>query len=110
MLFQKHLQPKTPADLEPLPCIVSNCSSLVDSVGYACWRMSRERETREVRVLARVSVTDPAVHRQLTLRGLSLAMLPLAEAEEDVHALRLEKVLPAWRPPSLHLFALHRPV
>ena len=107
LLFGKRKRPKSPLDLQTMPCIVAKCSSLGDSGEYANWQLSHGSESREVRVLARVSVTDPAVHQQLAIKGVGLAMLSEQEAQPALASQQLERILPQWHPTPLRLFALH---
>lgn len=106
-LFERHKRPEAPTDLQSLPCIVSNCSSMTDSGEHATWKFQRGHESREVRVPARVSVTDPAVHCAFAMKGVGLALLSENEARHHDSESRLEKVLPGWEPVPLELFALH---
>ncbi len=106
-LLKQHGPLKSPSDLQQYPCIVSNCSPLGEPDGYGMWRLQREREVREVQVVARVAVPDPTVHHQLALAGVGVAMLGQAEVVEDREERKLLRVLPDWEPEPLDLYALH---
>ena len=108
-LLKQHRQPQSTADLQPYPCIVSSCNPLSEPGDHAMWRLQREREreVREVRVIARVAVTDPSVHHQLALKGVGVAMLGQAEVVRDLKERRLVRVLPEWEPEPIELYALH---
>jgi DNA-binding transcriptional LysR family regulator len=71
------------------------------------WRLQRQREVREVQVVARVSVPDPSVHHQLALKGVGIAMLGQAEVVPDLKERRLVRLLPEWEPEPIELYALH---
>jgi DNA-binding transcriptional LysR family regulator len=71
------------------------------------WRLHRERELREIQVVARVAVPDPSVHHQLALKGVGIAMLGQAEVFADLKERRLVRLLPEWEPEPIELYALH---
>ena len=71
------------------------------------WRLQREREVREVQVIARVAVPDPSVQHQLALAGVGVVMLGQAEVVEDLKERRLVRLLPEWEPEPIELYALH---
>ena len=106
-LTKQHGALKSPSDLQHYPCIVSNCSPLGEPDGYGMWRLQREREVREVQVVARVAVPDPTVHHQLALAGVGVAMLGQDEVVKDQSERRLVRVLPDWEPEPIDLYALH---
>ena len=106
-LIKQHGPLKSLSDLQQYPCIVSNCSPLGEPDGYGVWRLQREREVREVQVIARVAVPDPTVHHQLALAGVGIAMLGQAEVVENQEERRLVRVLPDWEPEPINLYALH---
>ena len=106
-LLRRYRRPQSPADLQQYSCIVSNCSPLGEPEGYGMWRLQRERETCNVRVLARVAVPDPSVHHQLALNGVGVAMLGQAEVVGDLKERRLARILPEWEPEPIDLYALH---
>ena len=106
-LLKRHGRLESPAGLRQYPCIVSNCSPLSEPDGYGTWRLQREREVREVQVVARVAVPDPTMHHQLALAGVGVAMLGQAEVVEDQKERRLVRGLPDWEPEPIELYALH---
>jgi DNA-binding transcriptional LysR family regulator len=106
-LRKRHGRPESPAELQQYPCIVSNCSPLGEPDGYGTWRLQRDRDVREVQVIARVAVPDPSMHRQLALKGVGVAMLGQTEVVEDLKDRRLVRLLPAWEPEPVELYALH---
>jgi DNA-binding transcriptional LysR family regulator len=102
-----HRRPESPADLEKFACIVTSCGPLGEADDFAIWRLRRESETREINVIARVSVPDPSVHRQLALAGAGVAMLGQAEVVTDLKQRRLVRLLPDWEPEPIELHALY---
>ena len=106
-LLKRHRRPQSPSDLQQYPCIVSSCGPLGESGDHAMWRLHREREVREIQVVARVAVPDPSVHHQLALKGLGIAMLGQAEVVPDLKERRLVRLLPEWEPDPIELYALH---
>jgi DNA-binding transcriptional LysR family regulator len=62
---------------------------------------------RELQVIARVSVPDPSVHRQLALAGVGIATLGQAEVVTDLKERRLARILPEWEPEPIELYALY---
>ena len=106
-LLRRYRRPQSPTDLQQYPCIVSNCSPLGEPEGCGMWRLQRERETRNVRVIARVAVPDPSVQHQLALNGVGVAMLGQAEVVGDLKERRLLRILPEWEPEPVDLYALH---
>jgi DNA-binding transcriptional LysR family regulator len=105
--LKRNRRPESAADLRQYPCIVSTCGPPGEPGDYATWRLRREREVRETQVIARISVPDPSVHRQLALTGAGIAMLGQAEVETDLKERRLVRVLPEWEPEPIALFALY---
>ena len=106
-LLKRHRRPESPADLQQYPCIVSNCTPLGQPDGFGMWRLQREREVREVQVIARVAAPDPSVHHQLALHGVGVAMLGQSEVVEDLQERKLVRLLPEWEPEPIELYALH---
>jgi DNA-binding transcriptional LysR family regulator len=106
-LLSRNRRPQSPADLSQYPCIVSSCGAPGEVAGQTTWRLRREKEVREVRVAARLSIPDPAVHHQLALKGLGIAMLAQTEVVSDLKERRLVRVLAGWEPEPIDLYALH---
>ena len=105
--LKRHRRPESPGDLQPFPCIVTSCGPLGEAEDFAIWRLRRNGETREISVMARVSVPDPSVHRQLALAGAGVAMLGQAEVVTDLKQHRLVHLLPDWEPEPIELHALY---
>lgn len=93
--------PTDPADLREHSCIGY---AVQDS---AIWRLSSKNEKQSVKLLLRVSVADPMIHRQLALDGLGIAQLPVWVALPEVEAGGLIAVLPEWQSEPLYFHALY---
>jgi len=106
-LLKRHRRPETPGDLQQYPCIVTSCGPNGEAEDFATWRLRRNHEAREVNVVARVSVPDPSVHRQLALAGAGVATLGQAEVTADLQQRRLVRILPDWEPDDIELYALY---
>jgi len=106
-LLKGHKKPQTPTDLQQFPCIVSSCGPQNEPGSKVMWRLHREREVREVAVVARVAVPDPTVHHQLALKSVGIAMLGQIEVGPDLKDRKLVRVLPEWEPEPVELYALH---
>ena len=105
--LKQHKRPNSPAELQGVSCIASSCGPLGEPEELATWRLTRNGEVWEVGVLARVSVPDPSVHRQLALAGIGVAALGQAEVVTDLKERRLVRVLPEWEPEPIELYALY---
>jgi DNA-binding transcriptional LysR family regulator len=105
--IKRHRRPESPADLQRYACIVASCGPQGEPEDFAMWRLKREREVREVQVIARVSVPDPSVHHQLALAGAGIATLGQAEVISDLKQRRLARILPEWEPEPIELYALY---
>ncbi len=106
-LLKRYPRPKSPADLKSYPCIVSNCSPVDEPEGFGRWRLQRNREVREVQIIARVAIPDPTVQHQLALAGVGIAILGQVDVVEDLKTRKLVRLLPEWEPRPLELYALH---
>jgi DNA-binding transcriptional LysR family regulator len=105
--LKRQRRPESPADLRQYPCIVASCSPEGEPGDLAVWHLHHEREMREIQVIARVSLPDPSVHRQLALTGVGIAMLSQAEVVSDLKERRLVRLLPEWEPEPIELYALY---
>ena len=99
--------PKTPADLRQLDALVIACGPHGQPAEHATWRLRRGADTQEVRVEARISVPDPTINLQLAVGGAGVTILSRHAAEKEVARKRLVRLLPAWEPESVQLFALY---
>ena len=52
-------------------------------------------------------VADPSIHHQLVLAGVGIAILPQNLAEENRKQGRLVRVLAAWEPDPVELYAVY---
>ncbi len=87
--------PATPDELVAHTCI-----------GSGTWRLSRGSKTAAPNILFRVVAADPALHLELAVNGLGIAVLPLWMAKDADLRNRLTPVLPLWIPEPITLCAL----
>ena len=87
--------PSTPEELTAHSCI-----------GSGVWRLSKGSKTATPNLVFRVVVSDPAVHLELAVRGLGIAILPLYMGKAPDMLKKLTPVLPLWSPKTLTLCAL----
>ena len=87
--------PTTPEDLLSHTCI-----------GSGAWKLSRGSRVAAPNIIFKVVTSDPGVHRDLTLCGLGIAILPLWMAKSADLRSRLVPVLPLWSPEPITLCAL----
>ena len=99
--------PKTPAELRQFDALIVACGPQGQPAEQATWRLRRGKEQQEVRVEARLSVPDPTINLQLTMDGAGVAILSRHAAEKAVAKKRLVRLLPAWEPQPVELFALY---
>lgn len=95
--------PRTPDRLAAHGCLVQI------SDGAPTWTLIRDGGA-EVRVAVRgpVRSTLPAALHRLAIDGAGIAFLPSWLVGDDVAAGRLRHLLPAWRSPPVHAYALLR--
>lgn len=99
--------PETPSDLSQFDALLTACGPLGQPAEHATWRLHRGKETQEVRMQARLSVPDPSINLQLALDGAGVAILARHGAQQAVAKKQLMRVLPAWEPDPVELFALY---
>jgi len=85
----------TPDDLVSHTCI-----------GSGIWKLSRGSKVAAPNIVFKVVASDPGVHRDLTLCGFGIAILPLWMAKSADLRNRLVPVLPLWSPEPITLCAL----
>lgn len=102
--LKKHGEPRSPAGLARLPCVVH----LASGDAPVPWRFTRDAEVVVVEPSATLRTTALLAIRQAVLAGQGLAVLPRWLVEEDLAARRLRVVLPAWELPPVHVAAVHR--
>jgi DNA-binding transcriptional LysR family regulator len=64
------------------------------------------RQTRVMRIAARLSSNNQLSIQQMCVAGLGLARLGVVDVHDDLESGRLVPVLPAWRLPSLDVWAV----
>jgi DNA-binding transcriptional LysR family regulator len=99
---EKQGSPDSPAGLRQHSCITTG-----ETGASATWRIRRGSDVEEVQLSPRVSVADPSIHHQLTLAGVGIAILPQELAAEDQKEGRLVRVLAAWEPDPVELYAVY---
>lgn len=87
--------PATPEELTAHTCI-----------GSGIWKLSRGAKVAAPNIVFRVVASDPAVHLELAVNGLGIAILPLYMAKRPDTRNRLVPVLPLWSPEPITLCAL----
>ena len=87
--------PDRPVDLPAHTCI-----------GSGTWKLSRGSKVVTPNLIFTAVVSDPAVHLDLALSGLGIAILPLYMAKRRDTRDRLISVLPHWSPEPITLCAL----
>lgn len=87
--------PATPDELSSHTC-----------VGSGVWKLSRGSKVAAPNIVFKVVASDPGVHRDLTLCGFGIAILPLWMAKSADLRNRLVSVLPLWSPEPITLCAL----
>lgn len=100
--LKKRGRPRSPDDLATHDALVFNVGPRPRT-----WRLSQGTETREVSANASLSVNDLDMLQAAALGGLGIAVLPAYRCVDHLRAKRLERVLPAWAPPSEPLTALY---
>lgn len=105
--FKGRKLPKTPADLSEIDALITACGPSGKPAEHTLWRLHRGKDTQEVRVQARLSVPDPTINHQLALDGAGVAILARHGAAQAVAKKQLVRVLPAWAPEPVELFALY---
>jgi len=98
--------PSSPADLHQHSCI-SKCGMPGEQGDSAIWRLRRGTEVQDIRIESRVSLPDPAIHHQLAVAGLGVALLSQSSARVDVEEGRLVRLLPQWEPDPVELYAVY---
>jgi hypothetical protein len=71
------------------------------------FRLSQGGEAREVSLAPALSVNDLDILHDAVLGGVGVAMLPAYRCADDIHAGRLERVLPDWETPAQPVHALY---
>jgi LysR family transcriptional regulator, transcriptional activator for dmlA len=87
--------PATPDELVSHTCI-----------GSGTWKLSRGSKVAAPNIVFKVVVSDPAVHLDLALSGLGIAILPVYMTKRLDLRNRLMPVLPLWSPEPITLCAL----
>ncbi|PZD73236.1 HTH-type transcriptional regulator DmlR [Acaryochloris thomasi RCC1774] len=95
-LFEIYGRPKTPADLEKLPCV-----ALEPFEGGHIPLTHAKGKTVTVSPPIRMTTNNISAVRKATLAGLGLAILPRWLIEDELNKHQLVDLLPLWRAPKL---------
>jgi len=99
--------PDSPASLRSHNCITTGCGAYGEPSDSSVWRMRQGTQTEQVRVEARVSVSDPSINHQLALAGVGIAALAQHVAQPSIERKKLVRVLPGWEPDAVELHAVY---
>ena len=101
--WQRHSEPRTPADLERLPWLIFDGPIRVDQL-----RLSRGADTRHVKLTGRISTNSSEAIHEALLQGFGACPAPIWLVATDVRQARLTRVLSDWRIiPPLPLHAVY---
>ena len=97
-------EPATPAELAGHECIreIRVHGSGIPST----WTLCSAGQRVEVEVRGRLALNGIGLIRRLAVGGAGIAILPEGFCREDVQAGRLVRVLSAWSPPPVPIYAL----
>jgi DNA-binding transcriptional LysR family regulator len=105
--LENRAAPDSPAALREHSSIATNCGGFGDAGDATVWRLRHGSEIREVPVVSRIAVPDPAISHQLALAGAGVALLSQSAVKRDVELGRLVRLLPDWEPEPVELYALY---
>lgn len=100
--IEKQGMPDSPMCLRRHSCITTS-----ESGAGATWRLRCGAELEEIQLSPRISVADPSIHHQLVLAGVGIAILPQSMVAVHQTQGRLVRVLPAWEPEPVELYAVY---
>ena len=98
----KHTAPAAPLDLERHSCL----GQTRDHSAFA-WNLTCRADHMAISPSFSIVVPDVDVLLQLTLGSAGIAVLPMWQAQPEVTAGRLQRILPEWVPDDLTFCALH---
>ena len=102
--FAANPPPATPHDLAAHPCIGYR---LTKAGGLYAWEFEENGRPLQVRIDGPLVFNDTVLMRQAALAGLGIAYLYEDDAEADVRAGRLMRILEDWCPPLPGYFLYH---
>jgi len=100
-LFDTVQRPQTPEALVKLPTL-----SWFGSGTRFIWSLTDGDRSIELQHMPQLVADDMFTLRDAALRGVGIALLPRRICQAEVHAGRLEQVLPAWTAPPAHVQAV----
>ncbi|WP_238312856.1 LysR family transcriptional regulator [Methylobacterium crusticola] len=98
--------PSQPADLSAHQAIVLGPPTGAASTGSSNWRLSRGAEAATVSVCGAVSCNSQALARRFVIGGQGVALLHVIDAEADLQAGHLQRILPEWSPPPSPIYII----
>jgi DNA-binding transcriptional LysR family regulator len=102
--FAENPPPKTPHELSARACIIYR---LVKAGGLYAWEFAENGRPLEVRVGGPLVFNDSDLMRQAAIAGLGIAYLYEDDAEDDIRAGRLTRILEDWCPLLPGYFLYH---
>jgi DNA-binding transcriptional LysR family regulator len=102
--LKRHPAPRTPADLARHDCI-----GFVVERGRDTWSLLGPRGGRRVPIDARLTINSGEALRQAAIAGGGIILQPEALVGDDLRRGRLERVLPAYEPPSQPMHVVYMP-
>ena len=100
--IQEHGEPKHPADLERMPCIIFTGLPQPND-----WSFGGGGGEVSVRVNGRFRTDNGEAMREAVLSGLGFALLPTWFFGEEITSGRLQPVLLPWQPPPTPIAAVY---
>jgi DNA-binding transcriptional LysR family regulator len=107
LYLKNHPMPNSPASLRGHRCITTGCGALGEPADSSVWKLRQRTQMEEVRVEAHVSVSDPSINYQLAVAGVGIASLAQRVAQPDVQRKKLIRILSAWEPDGVELYAVY---
>ena len=99
-----HGEPKTPADLQTLPCLHYGAAGVAET-----WKLDGPDGAREVRINSVMGSNNGEALRSAAVKGVGLAMLPTFIVGAELQSGRLMSVLPDYQASSLEICLLYSP-
>ena len=94
--------PESPQKLSEHTCV-----TLGEYGEGAIWRMSRRRESRQVRLDPHISAGNAMLHQTLARDGAGIVCIPCTLAAPDEQTGNLVRILKDWEPEPLTVYALY---
>lgn len=91
--LKQHGSPQTPADLTGHACITFGIGT---GTAPSLWTLYAGDRKAEVRVALRLAINDLEIMSEVVRSGIGIGLIPKFVCVEDLHAGRLQQVLPDW--------------